>query len=532
LTDLKAISSGSEPLSRNRTVRITGRDVLIGNILAAKIVAEFVRTSLGPHSMNKMLIHERDFTVTADGATILSEVDIRQPAAKLMVEAAKIMDKEVGDGTTTTVVLAAELLSMAENLLRQNVHPITVVAGYKIACNKAIEILSKQGIAVDVNDDETLRKVALTSLEGWATGAVKSHFANLAVQLSKQIAEERCGKRVVDLDHILVVNRKGGSLLDSKLVRGIVEIQTVTHPEMPKYVKGARIALLNYPLIIAHPQFGAEIEINAPFQLKAYLDEEKTLLQKMVNKVRTCGANIVICQQDIDDYAQHYLARERIMALKKVSKKDMEKLARATGGRIVSTMSDLERNDLGHAEIVEERTMIGDKYEEKLVFIEGCGDPRSVTALIRGGIQKVLDEAERALHKALHAVASTVKKSTVLAGGGAIEMELATQLRQFARTISGKEVLAVRAYADALETIPKILIQNAGINVIDTLSSLRHAHEVASEMFAGFDATNRKVSRMDELGIIEPALVKEQTIRLATEVATAILRVDDVISRK
>ena len=512
------------------STRRRGREAQRNNIMAARIVAEILRSTLGPRGMDKMLIDSLgDITITNDGATILDEVEVEHPAAKMMVEVAKAQDDEVGDGTTTAVVLAGELLKRAEDLLDQNIHPTIIVSGFRKAAQRARELLHEVAKPVDLDDRATLKKVVMTSMASKAVGGAKEHLAELAIDAIRQITEKRGDKLVADVDQVQVIKKEGKSLLDTELVKGIIIDKEVVHPGMPKRVENARIALLNCPLEIEKTEFDAEIRIRAPEQMKAFLDQEMKMLREMVDKIKAVGANVVFCQKGIDDVAQHYLAKEGILAVRRVKKSDMEKLSRATGAKIVTNLDDLKPEDLGYAELVEERK-IG---EDKMVFVEGCKDPKSVAILIRGGLERMVDEAERAVHDALCVLSDVVDCPEIVAGGGAIEVELARRLRDYATEIGGREQMAIEAFADALEVIPKTLAENAGLDPIDVMVALRHAHSEGKITHGVdvFEADPKKaVKDMAELGVLEPVKVKEQAIKAATEVACMILRIDDVIA--
>ena len=509
------------------TTRSTGREAMRINIMAARAIAETLKTTLGPKGMDKMLIDSLgDITVTNDGATILDEIDVQHPAAKLMVEIAKAQDDEVGDGTTTAVVLAGELLKEAEALLDKNIHPTVIISGYKKAADKAKEVIERIGIPVRYEDDELLKKVAMTAMYSKAVAAAREYFAEIAVKAVKQIAEKRDGQWVADTDHIQIVKKQGGSLLDTQLVYGIVIDKEVVHPGMPKRVEKARIALLNCPLEVEKPEYDAEIRIRDPEQMKAFLDEQERILREMVEKIKKVGANVVFCQKGIDDMAQHYLAKYGILAVRRVKKSDMEKLARATGARIVTNLEDLTENDLGYAELVEERKVA----EERMVFVEGCKNPKAVSILIRGGLEKFVDEAERSLIDAVSVVADAIEDGKVVPGGGAIEAEIAKELRKYAASVGGREQLAIEAFANAIEVIPRTLSENAGLDPIDIITELRAAHERPDGWKYGVDVFEGKVADMVAKGVLEPISVKIQAIKSALEVATLILRIDDLIA--
>lgn len=523
-----AAQVGSVPvlILKEGTQRTHGREAQRINIMAAITIAEAVKSTLGPKGMDKMLVDTLgDVTITNDGATILGEIEVQHPAAKIMVEVSKTQDEEVGDGTTTSVVLAGELLKKAEELIEKNIHPTLIVQGYKKATEKAIETLEKIAIPVDINNDEMLRKVAYTSMNSKASAGIADIFADMVVKAVKQIAEKRGEKYIADIDYVQVVKKQGGSVNDSLLVYGVIVDKEVVHPGMPKKVQDAKIALLDCPLEIEKTEIDAEIRISDPTQMKAFIEEEGRMLKEMVNKIKAVGANVVFCQKGIDDLAQHYLAKEGIMALRRVKKSDMEKLARATGARIVTNLDDLTPADLGYAKLVEERRF----GEDKLTFVEGCKDPRAVSILIRGGLQRVVDEAERTLHDALCTVSDVIEEGKVVAGGGAPEMEIARVLREYATSIGGREQLAIEAFADSIEVIPRTLAENAGLDPIDIIVELRSRHE-KGEIWAGVDVISGKVANMLEKGVIEPLVVKTQAIKSATEACSMILRIDDVIA--
>ncbi len=496
-------------------------------MMAARVVSDVVKSTLGPRGMDKMLVDTLgDVTVTNDGATVLDEIDVQNPSAKMMVEVAKTLDKEVGDGTTTSVVLAGELLKRAEELLDQEVHPTTIVAGYKKAAEKALEALGEIATTVSLDDRATLKKVAITSMLGKDLGGARDHFADIAIDAVRMITEKRGTSSSADIDNIQLIKKEGKSLLDTSLIKGIIVDKEVVNPAMPKLVKNPKIALIDCALEIEKTEISAEIRIRDPTQMKAFLDEETRMMKDMADKIKASGANVLLCQKGIDDTAQHFLAKEGIMAARRVKKSDMEKLARATGGKIVSNLDDIKSSDLGNAQIAEERR-VGD---DKNIFIEGCKDPKSVSILIRAGLERLVDEAERSLKDGLYVVADIVNKNKVVAGGGAVETELAKRLRDYATKIGGREQLAIESFAESLEIIPRTLAENSGFNTIDIMVDLRAAHEKKDGMNMGVDALGVGVKDMEKLGIIEPLRVKEQSIKSATEAACMILRIDDVIA--
>jgi thermosome len=511
------------------TSRSRGKEAQRNNIMAARVIGEVLKTTLGPRGMDKMLIDSLgDITITNDGAAILDEIDVEHPAAKMMVEIAKTQDDMVGDGTTTAVVLASELLKKAEELLDQNIHPTILVAGYRKAAQKAIEIIEKNAVPVDVEDRKMMMKVALTSMASKAVGGAKERFAEIAIDAVKQIAEKRGDKMIADIDNIQLVKKTGKSLLESQLIRGIIVDKEVIHPGMPKKKENAKIALLDLALEIEKTEMSAEIRIRDPNQMKAFLDQEDSMLEKMVNKIKASGADVVFCQKGVDDMVQHYLAKEGIMAARRIKESDMEKLARATGGKIVSNLDDLKAQDLGRAGLVEERK-IGD---DKMIFVEKCKDPHSVAILIRAGLERMVDEAERAMIDALSVVSDVTENNKIVAGGGAAEIEVAKELRKYANKVGGREQLAIEAFASAMEIIIRALTENAGFDPIDVLVELRSVHDKEAGKYMGINVFTGKVQDSLENGIIEPAVVKEQAIKSAAESASMILRIDDVIMSK
>ncbi len=509
------------------TQRTTGRDALRTNIMAARAVAEMLRTTLGPKGMDKMLVDALgDVTITNDGATILDKAELQHPSAKMLVQIAKGQDEEVGDGTKTTVIFAGELLRHAEELLDKNIHPTIIVSGYRKALNEALKYLYEIAEPIDINDLETLKKVAQTSLTSKAVHDAREYFAELAVKAVKQIAEKRGDKYYIDLDNIQVIKKYGGSLLDSMLVYGIVLDKEVVHPGMPRKVEKAKIALIDAPLEIEKPEIDAEIRITDPSQIRAFLEQEEEILKKMVDKIASTGANVVICQKGIDEVAQHFLAKKGILAVRRVKRSDMEKLEKATGGRIISNIDDMTPDDLGEAELVEERKV----GEDKMVFIEGCKNPKAVSIVIRGGLERLVDEAERSLRDALAATADAIRDGKVVAGGGAVEIELAKHLRKYAKKVGGKEQLAVEAFAKSLEGLVTALAENAGLDPVEIIMKLRAAHEKEDGKWYGINVFTGDIEDMMKLGVIEPVSVKANAIKAGTEAATIILRIDDVIA--
>jgi len=509
------------------TTRSRGREAQRNNIMAARVIGEVLKTTLGPRGMDKMLIDSLgDITITNDGATILDEMEVEHPAGKMMVEVAKTQDDMVGDGTTTAVILAGELLKKAEELLDQNIHPTVIVSGYRKAVQKAIETINNIAIPVNIKDRETLRKVALTSMSSKAVGPAKEHLAEIAIDAVKQIVEKRGERNVADIDNIQIIKKEGKSLFESQLIRGLIIDKEAVHSGMPKKIENAKIALLDCPLEIEKTETSAEIRIRDPTQMKAFLDQETRMLKEMVEKIKAVGARVLFCQKGIDDMAQHFLAKQGILAARRVKQSDMEKLSRATGARIVTDLDDLKLEDLGMAGMVEERK-IG---EDKMIFVEKCKDPRSVAVLIRAGLERMVDEAERAMNDALSVVSDVIENNKIVPGGGAVEVEISKELRKHATKVGGREQLAIEAFADAFEIVPKTLAENAGLEAIDIIAELRAAHEKTDGQPMGINVLKGKVENMQENGVIEPLAVKEQAAKSATESASMILRIDDVIA--
>ena len=508
------------------TERESGRGAQKKNIEVAKAIADSVRTTLGPKGMDKMLVDSLgDIVITNDGATILKEIDVEHPVGKMMVEVAKSQDSEVGDGTTTAVVLAGELLKMAEELLDHNVHPTIITNGYRLASEKALEILPTLG--VKVNSDDILKEIAITAMTGKNVGDAKEYLADIAVKSVKAVAEKKNGKVYVDTDNIKVEKKQGGGISDTQLIDGIVLDKEKVHPRMPKVVKNAKIALINTGFEVKKTEISAKIQINDPSQIQAFLDEEEQEIKKMVEKIKKVGANVVLCQKAIDDLAQHYMAKYGIYGVRRIKKSDMEKLAKATGGKIITNLDDLTPKDLGFAKLVEERK-IG---EDHMTFITGCKNPKAVSILIRGGTEHVVDEVERALHDALKVVGVAMEDGYATPGGGAAEIELALKLREFAPSVGGREQLAIEKFADALEIVPRTLAENAGMDAIEILMKLKSEHQKGKKN-AGVNVVKGKISDMIKEKVIEPMRVKKQAIESATEAATMILRIDDVIASK
>ena len=508
------------------TIRTKGRDALKNNIAAAKAVADTVRTTLGPKGMDKMLVDSLgDITITNDGVTILEEMEIEHPAAKMMVEVAKTQNQEAGDGTTTSVVIAGELLKKAEELLEADIHPTVIVKGYKIAMRHAVEILEKLSKEIKLDDDELLKKIAFTAMTGKSGAGASEKIADLVVKAVKTVASEENGKIVIDREDIKREKKQGGSVEDTELIYGIVIDKEVVHPQMPKIVKEAKIALIDTALEVKETETDAEIRITSPEQLQAFIEQEEKMLKEMVEKIVKAGANVVFCQKGIDDLAQHFLAKHGILAARRIKKSDMEKLAKATGAKIITNLDDLKPEDLGYAEVVEERRVGGDN----MIFVRGCKNPKSVTILVRGGTEHVVDEIDRAVEDAIGAVTSALELGKIVPGGGAPEIEVAVELRKVAQQYPGREQLAILAFADAMEIVPRTLAENAGLDPIDTMLKLRAAHEKGKKAF-GLNLDSGEPEDMYKLGVIEPLKVKIQAVKSATEAAEMILRIDDVIA--
>ena len=503
-----------------------GRDAQKNNIAAAKIIAEIVHTSLGPRGMDKMLVDSLgDVTITNDGATILKEIDVQHPAAKMLVEISKTTDNEVGDGTTSAVVLAGALLEHAESLITQEVHPTIIVDGYRKAAKKAKQFLDNMAEKVPANDKSTLLKIAKTSMQTKLVRKDSDKLAEMVVKAILSVAEKTNEKYAVDIDDIKVEKKSGSSINDSSIIQGIVLDKEIVHSGMPKKVTDGKIALVNTALEINKTETDAKINISNPQQMKSFLDEENKMLKTMVDKVIGSGATVVLCQKGIDDMAQHYLSKAGILAVRRVKESDMTKLAKATGARIVSNLDDLFEKDLGSAELIQEKKV----EEDNWVFVEGCKHPKSVTLLLRAGSQRVVDEVERSIHDSLMVVRDVMEYPSIVAGGGSPETFAATKIRNWAKSLEGREQLAVEKFADALESIPLALAENAGMDPIDTLTNLR-SKQIKGEKWIGIDVMKAKVGNMQTSDIIEPLAVKQQIISAASEAACMILRIDDVIA--
>ena len=507
--------------------RESGKDAQMNNITAARAVADAVRSTLGPKGMDKMLVDSLgDVVITNDGVTILKEIDIEHPAAKMMVEVAKTQDQECGDGTTTSVILTGELLKKAEELLNQNLHPTVVASGYRLASNKALEILKELGRNIDLNDEATLRKVAMTSMMSKSASSDREILADVAVGAVKSVAERTDDGLKVDMDNIQIVKKQGGTVAETAVIEGIIVDKEAVHNGMPRNVSDARIALIDSALEIKKTEIDAKINITSPEQIQKFLEQEEGVLREMAENVKNSGASVVFCQKGIDDLAQHYLAKAGIYAVRRVKKSDMEKLAKATGAKIITNLKEFSPEDLGRAAGVEQRK-VGD---DKMTFITGCDNPRAVSVLIRGGTEHVVDEIDRSLNDAMRVVADAIEDERIVTGGGSTAIELSIKLRDYASKISGREQMAVSAYADALEVIPRTLAENGGLDPIDILLGLRASHADGKKAAYGLDIETGKPGDMFDLGVVEPIRVGKQAIQSSTDAAVMILRIDDVIA--
>jgi thermosome len=526
LASIQQTPQGPVLVLKESALQQKGRDAQKNNIAAAKLVAELVRTSLGPRGMDKMLVDSLgDVTITNDGATILKEIDVQHPAAKMMVEISKTVDNEVGDGTTSSVVFGGALLAKAEELLEKDVHATVIIEGYQAAAEKALSLLTEMAKQVSPSEREILLKIAKTSMQSKLISEDSDMLSKLVVDSILQVVEKEAEGHRVDLDNIKVEKKAGGSIRNTQFIKGIVLDKEVVHSGMPTKIEKAKIALLNSALEIEKTEMSAEIRISDPTQMQMFLEEENRMLKSMVDKIHQIGANVLICQKGIDDIAQHYLAKQGILSVRRVKESDMTKLAKATGGRISSNIDDMTPKDLGAAELVEQRKVETDKW----VFIEGCKNPKAITLLLRGGSQRVVDEVDRSMHDSLMVVKDVIEKPAVVAGGGAPEEFLASQLKEWANKFEGREQLAIKKYAEALEIIPLTIAENAGMDPINTMVTLRAKHSQGKK-WTGIDARNTRVADMFSIDIIEPVAVKEQIIKSATEAACMILRIDDVIA--
>ncbi|MDD3398593.1 MAG: thermosome subunit beta [Candidatus Methanomethylophilaceae archaeon] len=510
------------------TKRDRGKDAQFNNIAAARTIADAVRSSLGPRGMDKMLVDSMgDVVITNDGVTILKEIDVQHPAAKMLVEVAKTQDAEVGDGTTTSVIIAGELLKKAIDLVDSNVHPTIISGGYRMANAKAQEILEEIATKVSMDDTELLKNIAITSMISKQVSGSKEFFAELVVDAVRTIMEKSDDIYAADLKNIQVVKKTGGSMEDTKLILGLIIDKEPVHPSMPKKIPNAKIALLDAAFEVKKTEIDAKIEITDPSQLGAFLAEEENMLKRMVQKVKETGANVVFCQKGMDDLAQHFLAKEGIYAARRVKKTDMEKLAKSTGANIINKFDELEPSDLGNAEMVELKKI----QDEEMTFVTGLKDPKAVSVLIRGGTGHVLDEIERSLIDAWSVVKVAIEDGKMVTGGGATAVELAMRLREYSATVGGREQIAIDAFASAMEIIPTTLAENAGMDAIDVLIEMRKQHKNGNKN-AGLNPFKGKVEDMLALNVIEPYRIGKQAISSATDAAVMILRIDDVIAAR
>ncbi len=508
------------------TERSTGRDARGSNIMAARIVSEAVKTSLGPKGMDKMLVDSfGDVTITNDGATMLKEMDVQHPAAKMMVEVSKTQDDEVGDGTTSVVILTGELLGKATELMEKKVHPTVIIDGFRQAEEQALKILDDISEKVDPKDKKMLKKVSKTTMASKLVSGHSDYLSNIAVDAILQIAETSNGSYKADLDMVKIEKKPGASITDTKLIQGLIIDKEVVHDGMPKLVKEAKIGLLNAAMEIEKTEFDSKISIQTPDEMQAYLDQEEQMLRDMVKQVKASGINVLFCQKGIDDMVQHFLSREGILAARRLKKSDMDALAKATGAKVVNAVEQLSSEDAGYAKLVEERKI----SEDKMIFVEGCKNPKAVSILIRGGTERVVDEAERSLHDALSVVKDVVQDPYIVAGGGAPEIEVARLLRDYAEKLAGRERLAVAAFADALESIPITLAENSGMDPIDAISEMQSSH-AKGKKWTGVNGYDGKVTDMAKIDVYEPKVVKAQAIKSATEAATMLLKIDDIIA--
>src|SRR5271169_3019031 len=525
---IQGVTSSGQPvlILKEGSNQSRGKEASRNNIQAAKLVAEIVKSSIGPRGMDKMLVDSLgDVTITNDGATMLKEIDVQHPAAKMLVEVSKATDNEVGDGTTSAVILAGALLEKAEELIDKGVHPTVIVEGYNKAARKAVEFLGEFAEKILPTNKEWLIKIARTSMQTKLVSREAQDLAELVVAAALQVAEKTGTTYKVDISNIKVEKKPGGSLKDTKLIMGFVLDKEVAHSGMPRRIEGAKIAIVNAAFEIEKTEFDAKLNISDPSMMKKFLDEETHMLKDMSDKVVAIGANVLVCQKGMDDIAQHYLAKAGVLAVRRVKESDMTNLAKATGARIANNFDDLSSKDLGSADLVEERKVEQDKW----VFVEGCKNPKAVTILIRGGTQRIVDEAERSMHDALMVSKDVVEKPAIVAGGGAPEAEVAAQVMKWTEKLNGREQLAAQKFAEALETIPICLATNAGLDPIDTMVEIRAKHAEGGKWF-GVEAKQGKVMDMHRESVIEPLAVKEQIIRSATEAACMILRIDDVIA--
>ncbi len=523
-------TSGQVPIIvlKEGTKREQGKDATKNNITAAKAISDAVRSTLGPRGMDKMLVNSMgDVVITNDGVTILKEIDVEHPGAKMIIETAKTQDEECRDGTTTAVILTGEFLKRSEDLIDQNVHPTLITSGFRLAMEYALKVLNELAEPIKPEDEQMLGNIATTAMTGKSAEVIKDHLADIAVKAVKKVMERDNGHITVDFDNILLVKKQGGTIQDTELIDGIILDKERVHSGMPKTLKNAKIVLLNAALEVKKTEVEAKIQITSPAQLQDFLNEEEKMLRNMVEIIKATGANVAICQKGIDDLPQHYLAKAGIYAVRRAKESDMKKLAKATGARIVNSIHELTKDDLGYAGLVEEKKIADDQ----MTYVTGCKDAKAISILIRGGTEHVVDELERSLNDALGVVAIALEDEKILIGGGAAPMELSQQLRNYATTVGGREQLAIEAFANSIEIIPRTLAENAGLDPINTIIDLRKAHK-NGEKYSGLNVFNGKVTDMKEMKIIEPMRVMKQAIQGATETAIMILRIDDVIAAK
>ncbi|MFB5605943.1 MAG: thermosome subunit beta, partial [Nitrosarchaeum sp.] len=524
MASIQQTPNGPVLVLKESALQQKGKDAQHNNIAAAKLVAELVRSSLGPRGLDKMLVDSLgDVTITNDGATILKEIDVQHPAAKMMVEISKTVDNEVGDGTTSSVVFGGALLARAEDLLKKDVHASVIIEGYQAAAEKTLEIYSEMAKKIKPDDVQTLLKIAITSMQSKLISEDSDLLSKIVVDAILKVAVKKAETYSVDLENIKVEKKAGGSITDTQIIKGIVLDKEIVHSGMPTKIEKAKIALLNSALEIEKTEMSSEIRITDPTQMQMFLEEENRMLKTMVDKLHKVGVNVLICQKGIDDIAQHYLAKYGIMAVRRVKESDMIKLGKATGGRVISNLDDFSEKDLGIADLAHQKKVESDKW----VFIEGCKNPQSVTLLIRGGSQRVIDEVDRSIHDSLMVVKDVIEKPEIVAGGGAPEAYAASKLKDWADNFDGREQLAIKKYAEALEIIPLTIAENAGMDPIDTMATLR-AKQNQGRKWTGIDARNTRIADMLSIDVVEPLAVKEQIIKSATEAACMILRIDDV----
>jgi thermosome len=528
--EVKIMGMGNTPILilKEGTKRDRGKDAQYNNIMAARAIADAVRSTLGPRGMDKMLVDTLgDVVITNDGVTILKEIDVDHPAAKMVVEVAKTQDEEAGDGTTTAVILAGELLKKAIDLIDSNIHPTIIAAGYRLAATKAQEVLDELAEDVDVKDKKTLKLIAETSMISKSVSGSRENLADLAVKAVSSVAEQTGKKWNVDMDNIQLVKKTGGSIDDSQFIQGVIIDKEPVHPGMPKRIEKARIALLDTAIEVQKTEIDAKIEITDPSQMQAFLDEEENMLRKMVAIIKEAGANAVFCQKGVDDLAQHFLAKEKIFSVRRVKKSDMEKLAKATGASVISKIEELSSEELGSAALIEVRQL----GEDEMSFVTGCKNPKAVSLLIRGGTEHVIDEVERSLDDAMSVVAVAIEDGKMVTGGGSTAVEIAMRLREYAASVGGREQIAIDAYASALEVIPTALAENAGLDPINILINMRKAHKEGKTTY-GLNVYTGKIVDMKDQKVLEPIRVGRQALNSATDAAVLILRIDDVIAAR